>query len=425
MKLDFYLRFYTHPGQSILLSGNLPELGNGEIARAIPLDFVNGEFWHRSIQLEEAFSGPVRYHYILKGSDGSLSEEWGDDKFIEKPAAGVEELQVIDTWNYAGEYENVFFTAPFQTVLLPRHKTAKKHKPKAGTTHIFRIKAPLLKNEEVVGLLGNAPALHDWNTDDPLFLSPEGDWWSLPLSIPPESFPIEYKYAVYHKKDRKLVRFEDGPNRHLPGDARPNKVSILHDGFVHLSNTGWKGAGVSVPVFSLRSKRSMGVGEFPDLKGLIDWAVKCGLRLVQILPVQDTTASHTWMDSYPYAAISAFALHPIYLNLEQCAGKKYAQLVKPLHKKQKELNALPELDYEQVVRIKLLAIKELYEIQKEEFEKDPNFQEYFDQHRKWLVPYAAFCYLRDKHGTPDFTRWKNHSRYDEEAILRFAAPGTR
>ena len=152
-------------------------------------------------------------------------------------------------------------------------------------------------------------------------LVPDGEWWTLSLSIPPESFPIEYKYVVYHKKDRRLVRFEEGANRRLPGDARPNKVSILHDGFVHLPNTVWKGAGVSIPVFSLRSKQAMGVGEFTDLKALIDWAVKCGLRLVQILPVQDTTASHSWMDSYPYAAISAFALHPLYLNLEQCAGK--------------------------------------------------------------------------------------------------------
>src|SRR6185312_6356027 len=426
LKLDFYLRFYTHPGQSILILGNLPELGSGEIAAAIPLEYVNGEFWHRSLLLDKIPSEPIHYHYILKNPDGTLTEEWGDDKFISAPAAGVEELQVIDTWNHAGEYENVFFAAPFQRVLLPRHKAGKKQKQK-GATHIFRVKAPLLEHEEAIGLLGNAAALHDWASDDPdpLLLSHEGDWWSLPLPIPPESFPIEYKYAVYHKKDRRLIRFEEGPNRRLPGDARPNKVSILHDGFVRLPNAVWKGAGVSVPVFSLRGKRSMGVGEFPDLKGLIEWAVKCGLRLVQILPVQDTTASHTWMDSYPYAAISAFALHPLYLNLEQCAGKKYAALIKPLHKKQKELNARPEVDYEQVMKIKLLALKELYELQKVEFEQDPDFREFFSQHSKWLVPYAAFCHLRDKHGTSDFTRWKLHSHYDEAAILRYTTPGTR
>src|SRR6185437_429971 len=143
LKLDFYLRFYTHPGQSILLSGNLPELGNGEIASAIPLEYVNGEFWHRSVVLGDIPSSPVQYHYILKNIDGTLTEEWGDDKFIETPAATVEELQVIDSWNYAGEFENVFYTSPFRQVLLPRHK-GKKQKKKTGTTHVFRVKAPLL-----------------------------------------------------------------------------------------------------------------------------------------------------------------------------------------------------------------------------------------------------------------------------------------
>ena len=167
----------------------------------------------------------------------------------------------------------------------------------------------------------------------------------------------------------------------------------------------------------------MGVGEFSDLKGLVDWAVKCNLRLVQILPVQDTTATHTWTDSYPYAAISAFALHPIYLNLTHCAGRKYAELIKPLKKKQKELNELPDLDYEQVIKIKLLTVIELYELQKEEFKKDPDFLDFFARNKDWLVPYAAFCYLRDQNGTPDFTRWALHSHYDAEAIRKYTSPG--
>ncbi len=423
MKLDFYLRFYTHPGQSIFVTGNLPELGNGHVSAAIPLNYVNGEFWHCSLVLSGPPAAPVHYHYILKGADGNLTEEWGDDKFLEAPVEGIEELQVIDTWNYSGEYENVFFTQPFRTVLLPKHK-AKRQKIKGTVTHVFRVKAPLLTEDEQVCLLGNAVALRDWDQADPLLFSLEGDWWVLSLPVPPEAFPIEYKYGVYSKREKQFVRFETGANRHLPGDARPSKISILHDGFLHLPNASFRAAGVSVPVFSLRSKRSLGVGEFSDLKGLIDWAVKCGLRLVQILPVNDTTASHTWVDSYPYAAISAFALHPIYLNLTTCAGKKYAELLKPLNKIQKELNDLPDLDYEQVMKIKLLTVKELYELQKEEFQQDQAFLTFFEQNRNWLVPYAVFCYLRDRHGTPDFSQWTILSRYEGEAVRKFAMPGT-
>jgi 4-alpha-glucanotransferase len=425
MKIDFYLRFYTHPGQTILLTGSLPQLGNDDPAAAIPLEYVNGEFWHGSVQLDNPPHDAFHYHYILKNEDATLTEEWGNDRVIGAPEAGIEEIQAIDTWNYTGEFENVFYTSPFREVLLPRHKTGKKSRVKGGVTHIFRVKAPLLKEDEVICLLGSGTVLQDWSEAEPLLLSPEGDWWGLHLHVPPESFPLDYKYGVYHKKQKRLTQYEAGANRSLPGDARSKKISYLHDGFVHLPNTTWHGAGVSIPVFSLRSKDSMGVGEFEDLKLLVDWAVKCGLRLIQILPVNDTTASHTWQDSYPYAAISAFALHPLYLNLEKCAGRKYASLIKPLKKKQKELNELPELDYEQVIKIKLLTVKELYEIQKEVFQKDAGFLAWFELNKDWLAPYAAFCYLRDKNQTPDFSRWKQYSQYDAEAIKKLTAPGAR
>jgi len=422
LKLDFYLRYYTHPGESILLVGNIPELGQGQPGEAIELSYVNGEFWHGSILLPETPSGPIHYHYILRNTDGTLTEEWGDDRSIEPATIKAAEIQVIDTWNFAGEFENVFFTSPFRKVLLPTHKAVRKAKAKGAITTIFRVKAPLLDANEVVCLLGNSTGLNDWNEDDPLLLTPTDDWWTLALPLSPESFPLEYKYGIYHKKEKKLTGWEAGPNRYVPGDARPDKVTILHDGFVHLPNTGWHAAGVSIPVFSLRSENSMGVGEFTDLKLLVDWAVKCGLKLIQLLPVQDTTANYNWMDSYPYAAISAFALHPIYLDLAECAGKKNARLIKPLNKKKKDLNALTQLDYEQVMKIKLLTVKELYELQKEEFEKGADYRDFFEKNKDWLVPYAAFCYLRDKHGTPDFTQWTVHSRYDAEAIGKYVSP---
>lgn len=424
MKIDFYLRFYTQPGQSIWLSGNWTALGDGDPEKAFSLQYVSGEFWHCTLQLVEFPADLLCYHYILRDPDGTMTEE-GEDKFIAPPPAGIEEVQAIDTWNYAGEFENTFYTSPFQEVLLPSHKAGKKRPAKGSFTHMFRIKAPLLQENEVVCLLGNGAALHDWNQQDPLLLAPESAWWMTWLQIPAESFPIYYKYGIYNKKDKQFVQYEAGPNRSLPGDARQKMITILHDGFVHLPNTGWRGAGVAIPVFSLRSRKSMGVGEFSDLKELVDWAVKCNLRLIQILPVQDTTATHTWTDSYPYAAISAFALHPIFLNLAACAGRKYADLIKPLKKKQKELNDLPDLNYEEVMKIKLLTVSELYELQQEEFKKDPDFLDFFARNKDWLVPYAAFCFLRDQHGTPDFTRWTIHSHYDAEAIRKYTSPTAR
>jgi 4-alpha-glucanotransferase len=67
----------------------------------------------------------------------------------------------------------------------------------------------------------------------------------------------------------------------------------------------------------LRSDDGFGVGEFSDLKKLADWAHKTNLSVIQILPINDTTANYSWTDSYPYAAISVYALHPQYLSLEK------------------------------------------------------------------------------------------------------------
>lgn len=147
--------------------------------------------------------------------------------------------------------------------------------------------------------------------------------------------------------------------------------------------------------------------------------------MIQLLPVNDTTSTYTWKDSYPYSAISAYALHPLLLNLEEVAGKQHANVVKSLSIKKKQLNKLAELDYEQVMKFKTGAIRELYELKKETFHDDLNYFTFFEMNRHWLEPYAAFSYLRDKYGTAEFSRWKSHAVYDENAIQRLVSPSQK
>lgn len=187
----------------------------------------------------------------------------------------------------------------------------------------------------------------------------------------------------------------------------------------------WKGAGVAIPVFSLRSRSSFGIGEFSDIKLLADWAHKTGLKVIQLLPVNDTSATFTKKDSYPYAAISAFALHPVYINLAKVAGKKGTAIIKPLAKKAKELNSLEGVDYEAVIGLKLAALRELYELDGGTFQEEKAYNEFFENNRHWLVPYAAFCYLRDEWGTADCSKWKSHSLYQEVEITKLAGPKSK
>ena len=241
------------------------------------------------------------------------------------------------------------------------------------------------------------------------------------IDLTGQALPVAYKYGVYDLKRKTLVRYEDGDNRALTDAAPPDGQVIVNDGFVRLPASHWRGAGVAIPVFSLRSENSFGAGEFLDLKPLADWAHRVGLKLIQILPVNDTTAAHTWMDSYPYASISAFALHPLYLNLDRFLGANDQALRASLAGQRKKLNTPLAMDYEAVMKAKMAFVREIFPARREAAFASADYQEFFNLNKDWLEPYAAFCFLRDKFGTADFLQWPEHRVYDKKKIsARFA-----
>lgn len=423
MKIHFYLRFHTRFGQSLSVSGNIAELGNADPSLALPMTYLNDEFWHVAITVKKKeLRGPVTYKYILKNENGELIAEWGLDKLIELPHKETSEVVLTDTWNHAGEFENVFFTNPFRQVLLKQRNTAAKGTRDKGFTHVFRVKAPLLQKQEIICLTGSCGRMGNWSEDETIPMSREGDWWTAKLNLEGESFPIAYKYGVYHTREKKFLQYESGNNRLLNADAVAQRVNILHEGFVHLPNNTWKGSGVAIPVFSLRSKNSFGVGEFADIKPLVDWASAIGLKLVQLLPVNDTMSTFTWMDSYPYSAISAFALHPMYINLAKVAGKTHAGALSKYKTIQKKLNELPAVDYEQVMENKMEALKSLYTLTGEESLASEGFEQFFAANRYWLEPYAAFCLLRDQYQTSEFSKWATHAVYNKREVAKLVSP---
>ena len=311
MKIQFYLRFHTQPGQSLFVSGNTGDLGANDIENALPLQYLNADFWTGTTEVDAAIHPKIQYKYFLKNADGEIVIEWGNDKVIDISKSGIEEIQTIDTWNHAGEYENIFFTAPFQQTLLKHSKKAAKKKVVKHFTHLFKVKAPLLKKSEMLCLSGSSTALGEWNNESVVFMSLQDNWWTCKVSLPKESFPVSYKYAVYNNKERGFVRYENGNNRVLYGDAMENKIAIIHDGFAQLPNDTWHGAGVAIPVFSLKSKNSFWSRRvYRPAKLLVNWANKTGLKLIQLLPVNDTIATHTWMDSYPYASNLGICIAP-------------------------------------------------------------------------------------------------------------------
>jgi 4-alpha-glucanotransferase len=423
MRVQFYLRFHTKYGQSLWITGNTEELGNNDLQKVIPLEYLNDDFWSASLEIKRKhLEKKITYKYLLKNEAGEWLKEWGYDRTLEEFKKETDDLQVIDTWNHAGEFENAFFTTPFKNVLLKKNLTIVKENPDKFFTHIFRVKAPLLKKYEVICIIGSGKRLAEWSEVNPVLMTKEDNWWTNKLDLSEETFPLAYKYGIYNTKEKRFISYESGNNRLLYSDAAKKKVTVLHDGFTNMPNNTWKGSGVAIPVFSLRSKNSFGVGEFADIRLLVDWAKSTGLKLIQLLPINDTIASNSWMDSYPYGAITAFGLHPMFINLSKVAGKEYASQLKPLKSKQQELNELPVVDYEEVIKYKISLLQKLYEFIGAESLESEEFKEYFGENKYWLESYASYCYFRDKYKTPQYEAWKTNSIYKKEEIDKLVSP---
>jgi 4-alpha-glucanotransferase len=416
-RLQFNIKYRTQFGQQLLVAGSIPALGSLQRESAIEMQFLDAETWQLTVEIPlSAKKTTLQYNYFVRHSDGTLIAEWGDDRtlFLSKEIDYV----FYDTWNHAGDYENAFFTAPFQNVLLPKPKRVVRKAAMEEGQLLFRVKAPLCRPTEQVCLIGSSTKLGNWSTHDPLLLTKKGNWWEVQLAAAADGAEtIQYKYGIWDTEKKLFVEYEQGENRTLPDWVQQKKAhQIIQDGLLRTSHSQWRGAGVSIPVFSLRTQNSFGIGEFNDIKLLADWAHAAGLKLIQLLPINDTIASQTWLDSYPYAAISAFALHPIYINLAEVAGTKAAKQLRQLRKIQDQLNQRSVVDYEAVIQLKLEVLSVLYKELGTTCFETKEYKKFFQKNQHWLKPYAVFCYYRDQFGTTAFEKWPKGAAFSPEEV---------
>ena len=265
-----------------------------------------------------------------------------------------------------------------------------------------------------------------------------GTWFTDYEIVDDEVMAGDITYCYMVQTDGQITRREEGSLHSIPytrakrlvlsdrwKDYNGNEMEqrTVAIPYVHHNNRPrWKGAGTAIPVFSLRSERDYGIGQFTDLKLLVDWAVATGQSVIQTLPVNDTAMTGTWRDSYPYSANSSFALNPIYIDLELIGKPDDKDFLKHAEKERKALNALPVIDYERVFRLKSEYLDRLYEQLGESCFRDKEYKAFFNANRSWLEPYALYCYLRDKYGTADFHQWKE-AEYSHALLDRFCTPG--
>ncbi|MEZ4920743.1 MAG: 4-alpha-glucanotransferase [Saprospiraceae bacterium] len=417
MKVQFLIRYSTQFGESLLLQTNLAD-------EPVRMHYLNEEYWQLSLELPKSSAGELHYQYVFQDRHGKTETEWDSGRQIKLKQFGKKQLRVVDYWNNPGTVDNAFFTQAFEEVFLKRKDAAVRAKT-VKSSHVFRVMAPAISADAQLCLLGQGKALNNWDAANPIPMKKNGKWWETEVDIAASEYPIGYKYALWDSKQKQLTAFEDGSNRILHAGSGAEETTILHDGFAQFTQISWRGAGIAIPVFSLRSKNSWGVGEFTDLPALADWAHSCEMRLIQLLPINDTSATDTWTDSYPYAAISAFALHPLYLNVVKLAGKTHAGILTKYRAQAQKLNELEAVDYEASLKLKWEIIRKVYAKEGTAFWSDAGFQSYYKENKHWLAPYAAFCFFKEKYGGVDFFKWPENKQFHSktvEALLDAKSP---
>lgn len=160
--------------------------------------------------------------------------------------------------------------------------------------------------------------------------------------------------------------------------------------------------GVSIPVAALRTGESCGVGEFADLASLGSWCRDAGLDLIQVLPVNDTGGN-----SSPYSAISAFALHPLYLRLQALPGaEKLGSEIGRFRRDSaaREGAARGRFSYRETLAFKLSIVERVFAENRSAILKDPAFTRWRTDN-PWVVPYAVFTALRKDNREAPWTSW--------------------
>ncbi len=422
MIIQFHLKYKTQYGQALYIRINGSSAENITEPIDILMQYLNDEYWHVFVDSEiSGLAEGIAYRFFLRENGKEDRYDLRQSKFISFKKIKAGHLDVVDEWQDEPLHENIFASKPFEQVFNNSiSKGAKKEKAKKFT-HIFKVFVPLLQDGKIICLSGSAKEMTEWSDTEPVLLHRSKDYWSVSLNLHKEKFPIEFKFGIYDTEEKKLIHFEEGSNRIIGFPAVKDKPVLFHF-FPRFDQYAWQGTGINVAVPSLKSSQSWGVGDFTDLNLLIDLSSRAGIKMIQLLPVNDTTATHTIKDSYPYASISAFALHPLYLNVHKLSLAASIEFSDELLQQIKSLNDKPQLDYEAVSKIKTAAIKELYFKDRFSFKDDFAFFDFFDLNRNWLVPYAAFCYLRDIYNSADPAKWEDYEVYNEAAVQELVSP---
>ncbi len=417
MNLYFNLNYDTIFGEELVL--NVVE-NSGDEGKAVTTSYrmstIDGRHWWYNMVLNTpSKKSTIRYYYSVEAQGKCQKTEWRTvTHSLSLTAEHGTIYTVYNHWNAFPE-DSYRYSSAFTDCISHCH-IAQLPASRFNKTVRLIVRAPQLRSGQHLSVIGAEHVLGEWNPIQSVAMTQQNyNEWALDLDADDfEENEIEFKFALVDESNPNEPLWEEGLNRTVElTDMVDGEVAVyeLDQSFYAIPNDRF--GGTLVPVFSLRSEGGFGVGDFGDLKMMIDFVAATKQRVLQILPINDTTINHTWTDSYPYSCISIFALHPQYADLRQLPEIKDEEKRAALEKKRQELNALPQIDYEAVNNTKTCYLKEIFTQEGAAIMKTTGFKEFFKENSSWLVPYGQYCHLRDTYGTAEFSTWPDHNTWNE------------
>ena len=421
MKIFFNIQYATTFGEILRLN----VVGKGkDIEKVYSMNTYDGKSWHCEITAENGMS-QMEYYYSVENGDSEVRHEWTTVSHrLELNAKRAMTYFVNDRWNDI-PYDSYLYSSAFTDCVNRRHREPAKGSDYNQTLRLI-VRAPQLRSGSRLALVGEDKALGRWNPDDAISMVEHNyNEWVADINVKEmKKEETEFKFIAFNEKGG--VDWETGMNRQLHAPTINDGevvVTELDQAFFELCDE--KLAGTLIPVFSLRSKGSFGVGDFGDLKMMIDWVAETNQRVLQVLPINDTTSTHTWTDSYPYSAISIFALHPQFADFRQLPEIKDKKKAREMEALRKELNELKQIDYERVNNTKTDYLRIIFKQEGEAVMKGEDFKMFVKENEHWIVPYAQYCHLRDSFGNVDFSSWKGHEQWHEADRKKLTDPKSK